>query len=183
MFIILSLYQRYHNIIRHYKKWKSLHPDTWIEHSVNQSSLSDAIKAAASCFDHNGRKHPHQYRLQIQHLKQYEDSLLLHLNAIQNVQHFSQLIRIVENAKVKGIGELAIYDTAVRIGAYLNLFPDLIYLHAGARIGAQGILGKLDSDVLDKRALPEPFSLSDLTCYELEDILCIYKAIFNRRRK
>lgn len=174
--------KRYHNIIRHYKKWKSLHPDTWIEHCVNQDNLVNAIKAAAASIDGSGRKHPHQYRLQRAHLEQYGESLLLYLEEIQNVQNFQQLIKVAEIARTKGVGELAIYDTAVRIGAYLNIFPDHIYLHAGARLGAKGLLGELHSEVLNKSELPEPFRSDDLSCYELEDILCIYKAIFNHRK-
>lgn len=174
--------QRYRNIIRHYKNWKSRHPDTWIENCVNQNDLAGAIRTAASSIDGAGRKHPHQYRLQRLHLAQFGDSLIQHLDEIQNVLSFEQLINIVRSASVTGIGELAIYDTAVRIGAYLNIFPERIYLHAGAKVGAKGLLGELQSDILEKDDLPEAFQSADLSCYELEDILCIYKAIFNNRR-
>jgi len=35
---------------------------------------------------------------------------------------------------IPGLGELYVYDTTLRIGAKLNLFPDKVYLHAGTRL-------------------------------------------------
>ena len=35
------------------------------------------------------------------------------------------------------LGELTVYDVAHRIGAYLQLEPDVVYLHRGTRIGAR----------------------------------------------
>jgi len=37
---------------------------------------------------------------------------------------------------IPGIGELAIYDTALRIAAKLRFEPAVVFLHAGTRIGA-----------------------------------------------
>lgn len=41
--------------------------------------------------------------------------------------------------EVAGIGELYVYDTAFRIGAYLRLPPTRVYLHAGTRDGARAL--------------------------------------------
>ena len=51
-------------------------------------------------------------------------------------------MKIVEECKVKGFGELSIYDTAVRIGAHLRIEPDKVYLHAGAREGIKALEDK-----------------------------------------
>lgn len=40
---------------------------------------------------------------------------------------------------IPGLGELYVYDTTLRIGAKLNLFPDKVYLHAGTRLGATAL--------------------------------------------
>jgi hypothetical protein len=40
---------------------------------------------------------------------------------------------------VTGIGELYVYDTALRIGAKLGVFPEKVYLHAGTRIGVRNL--------------------------------------------
>lgn len=76
---------------------------------------------------------------------------------------------------VRGLGELYIYDAAVRLGAYLGLAPDLIYLHAGTRAGALALgLGR-GRPYLQKRELPRPMQI--LTADEIESFLCIYKAV------
>ena len=38
------------------------------------------------------------------------------------------------------IGDLTVYDISTRIGAFLKLEPNRIYLHAGTRIGARALL-------------------------------------------
>jgi hypothetical protein len=40
-------------------------------------------------------------------------------------------------APIKGLGELYVYDTALRIGAKIGLLPRRVYLHAGTRVGAR----------------------------------------------
>jgi hypothetical protein len=69
--------------------------------------------------------------------------------------------------------ELTVYDTAQRIGAYLGIKPDRIYLHAGARAGARalGLRGRAESIL--RQDLPREFQR--LEPYEAEDCLCIYK--------
>ena len=170
--------QRLINIIRHYKKWKAANPDNCISHCANQSTLNEAIFQAALSIDHLGKKHPHQYRLKREYLEDFGNNILLHIDSISNVNNFEDLIRIVRTSRVYGIGELAIYDTAVRIGAFLDIWPDKIYLHAGAKIGALALNPNLLNDIISKDDLPPDFRTSDLSCYELEDILCIYKKMF-----
>ena len=53
-------------------------------------------------------------------------------------------MKIVEACakQIKGIGELTIYDTALRIGFYLDIYPDKVYLHAGTREGAKRLIGE-----------------------------------------
>jgi hypothetical protein len=52
-----------------------------------------------------------------------------------NCSSFDELFQMVDNAigGIHGIGPLTVYDTACRIGEYLNLKPEKIYLHAGTR--------------------------------------------------
>jgi hypothetical protein len=88
---------------------------------------------------------------------------------------FHELLQMVDDAirSIRGIGELAVYDTAHRIGAYLRLEPPKVYLHAGTRIGARALgLGK-GTNKLEIDELPAAFHR--LTAGEIEDCLCIYK--------
>jgi hypothetical protein len=72
------------------------------------------------------------------------------------------------------VGELMVYDTALRIGAFLKLEPVSVYLHAGTKTGAKAlgltVSGKKNINVTD---LPKEFR--KLKPHEIEDCLCIYK--------
>jgi hypothetical protein len=61
--------------------------------------------------------------------------------AIGTANSFADLIGIVASIAegVSGLGELYIYDTALRIGAKSGLEPDMVYLHAGTRKGAKAL--------------------------------------------
>jgi hypothetical protein len=88
---------------------------------------------------------------------------------------FSELITLTTRYldEIKGIGDLTVYDIAQRIGLYLSLQPELVYLYAGTRLGAKTLgLGRRQAK-LSINELPVPFSL--LTPSEIEDCLCIYK--------
>ena len=68
-------------------------------------------------------------------LKEVSERLIMNIDAVKAVKDFSEVIEVVNNARVKGFGELAIYDTSVRIGSYLNIEPENVFLHRGAREG------------------------------------------------
>ena len=72
------------------------------------------------------------------------------------------------------IGALALYDIALRIGAFLGREPELVYLHAGARTGARALgLSCRGRHALAPNEFPKEFARL-LPC-EIEDCLCIYK--------
>ena len=75
---------------------------------------------------------------------------------------------------VGGLGELYVYDTALRIGAKLNLLPNKVYLHAGTRSGAEALGFDGKATVLNVSDLPR--ELQKLEPHEIEDVLCIFKA-------
>jgi len=68
----------------------------------------------------------------------------------------------------------------MRIGIYLKLYPDFIYLHSGTKIGLENLLNKKIKDVyIKKENLPEPFWSCDLLSIQLEDLFCHYKKELN----
>lgn len=75
--------------------------------------------------------------------------------------------------RTRGIGELYVYDTALRIGAWLELFPGKVYLHAGTRWGARALGFDPKARALEVSELPQ--ELQQLEPYEIEDLLCIFK--------
>jgi len=170
--------QKLNDIIQQYVRFKRRNPDEWIQHSKKQKHLRDAIQGAALSINGQGEKHPHQYRLQKKNMQAFANNLINLERDIQNIQDFDGLIKIVESAAPNGIGELMIYDTAVRIGAFLGLSPSKVYLHAGTRKGLNKLVKNFKGDTIEKNQLPKPFKNSNLNCFELEDLLCIYKDQF-----
>lgn len=135
-----------------------------------QSSLADAVEAAALSELPDGKRHPHQRRIPGRVLRQAATTLT---NASFAVATFDELHEVVRTTigPLRGIGELAVYDVAYRIGAHLGLEPDKVYLHAGTREGARAL--DLGGATLWKDELPKAFHR--LSVGEIEDCLCSYK--------
>ena len=71
-----------------------------------------------------------------------------------------------------------VYDTSLRVGAYLGLTPRFVYLHAGARAGAKALGLNAGTKKLAMSDLPH--ELQVLAPEEVEDFLCIYKKTMAR---
>ncbi|SRR5260221_6919262 len=141
-------------------------------------SLQLAIRAAGYAEDHRGKRFSHQRRLKRISLH----AACVRLSGIQpvirGVISFEQLLQLIEDAlrDIRGIGELYCYDTALRLGAYLNLVPQVVHLHAGARLGA----GALRLDVSRRSINPRTLAvaLRRLRPHEVENFLCIFREAF-----
>lgn len=139
-----------------------------------QKSLPDAITKAALAELPNGGRFSHQWRIPGSVLAQARDALLK-LN-YSTVRTFAELYEKVAVAlrPIRGIGLLTIYDTAHRIGAFLKLSPEQVYLHAGVRTGAKALgLGDWRAK-LPMSVFPPAFQR--LRPEQVEDCLCIYKS-------
>lgn len=170
--------KKHQNIIDHYRRWRNQNPDTWIDYTIQQPDIPSAIKVAAKSVNKEGKRNNHQRRLKKKAIDDFTEKLIHKVEEIKKAKSFDDLMYIVESCKVKGIGKLACYDTANRIGYKIGVSPNKIYLHAGTKKGAERLLGrKLMINSIGKNELPEPFINSELDCAELEDILCIYKAV------
>ena len=147
----------------------------------NQPSLTAAIETAGLAIDCRGKRQLHQRRLSPSTLVKGRDALLRIKSAIRRATSFDELHSLVEGAvlPIKGINELYIYDTALRIGVKKGLLPAKVYLHRGTREGARalGFRGNAPLNVTDL-----PRELRRLPAHEIEDILCIYKDYFNEVR-
>ncbi len=90
--------------------------------------------------------------------------------------NFEVLYNDVRNAigKIKGIGDLTIYDTALRLG--FIMFPivlpeEYIYLARGAKRGAENLLGKA-VHYREHFSIFTPY-FGNLSSHFIEDFLCI----------
>ena len=149
-----------------------------LEWFAAQNTLREAINQAALGIYPQGKRHPHQRRLSNIGLQRSTIRLLAISNEIQDCSTFDELHSLIGETvgTIRGIGELYCYDTALRIGAYLSLHPQKVYLHRGTRDGAEllGIDGKRKTVGIEE--LPEAFW--SLEPHEAEDVLCIYKRLF-----
>jgi hypothetical protein len=169
-------------IIRDYKKRKLCKALAELDEFRTLSTLDECINNAGLAIHQNGKKYRHQFRISKKTLSIARDILLAHKKAIKKTRNFGELIVLVGCLleSVKGIGELYIYDTSLRIGSYLGYLPEKVYLHSGTRKGARK-LGFKNKYVIEMNELPKEFQ--QLDPFEVEDILCIYKKKFASMKK
>lgn len=166
------------NIIKHYRQDILKNPDRHIVDCTHATNFHLAIELAATARTTTGKKHPHQWRVPSAVLSHFAKVLVDNAGEIRKVKSFNELYERVEACKVKGVGELTIYDTAHRIGSHLGLNPDKVYLHSGTRIGAEKLIGRVKEKSITRHQLPLIIATSDLTEVEIEDILCRYKHLW-----
>jgi hypothetical protein len=91
--------------------------------------LRAAVERAAPAQRPDGKRYDHQRRLSGA-TPQQARRVLLELS-LQHCQFFHELHTAICEATsaIRGVGELMLYDTAVRIGAWLRLKPEHVYLN------------------------------------------------------
>ena len=139
----------------------------------DQASLHDAIrKAALSWWLPTTMRHPHQRRIPGSTLRECERRLQRRIKTLSRCTSFSALYLFVKDriGDLPHVGALTIYDITLRIGAYMRLSPEFVYLHSGALIGARrlGVKGF----VAHRGDFPTAFQR--LTPAEIEDCLCVF---------
>jgi hypothetical protein len=123
-------------------------------------SLRHAIRDAALCrcmMQPGRRRHPHQWRIPGSALRRAERALQLIINRLARSSDFEALHEEIARAigPIPKIGDLAIYDIAHRIGAYLGKSPRLVHLHRGTARGARHL--GFTGTTLDPKLLPPTF--------------------------
>jgi len=144
-----------------------------------QSTLREAVNYAARSIDNRKKRYSHQRRLKKVSLEQAQQILLTDIQSIEQARDFDALFELVDRIlkPVNGIGELYVYDTALRIGSKKGIYPTKIYLHAGTRVGAKALGFDGKAETLEKSALLVKYpEFHPLEPHEIEDVLCIFKA-------
>ena len=139
---------------------------------TSEPTVKDAVRRAAHARRADGKRYDHQRRLSPSVLR--EAAARLEQVDIATSRDFDELHRLIETTigPIHGIGELMVYDTALRIGAKLGLAPECVYLHAGTRQGARALGLNWRKPYLSVAECPE--ELHTLEPREIEDCLCIY---------
>ena len=145
-------------------------------------TLRRAIKAAALARTEDGGKHPHQWRIPCDVLREFGRCLSSREWDLREAPSFDELHRVVREVgdRIHGIGVLAVYDTALRIGVKRDLLPTRVYLHRGTMSGAGALGIDRSCPVISVSELPEPFA--DLKPHEIEDCLCIFKGLLSGKK-
>lgn len=142
-----------------------------------KDTLRKAVESASWAEDPDGETHPHQQRpsqLNSKTFQEIEKILLENLDELRSCSSFKELIETVESkiGDIGGVGPLMLYDTSQRIGAYLDIMPEKVFLHRGTKEGAEALGFDSGRDSISPEELPEPFQ--KLEPYEIEDCLCLY---------
>lgn len=171
----------YAEIVRDYEKRYRQHAADDLQFYMTRRTLADAVEFAGQAKTGDGKRQPHQRRIPGSVLSAARAEL--RQCDFSRCSSFHELLQIVDEAigSLRGIGELTVYDTARRIGAYLRLEPSKVYLHAGTRIGAREMGLGQGTKELEVGQLPVAFRR--LTPGEIEDCLCIYKDELKRISK
>jgi hypothetical protein len=152
-----------------------------IDRFRNMPDITTAIKIAAESRKENG----HPYKHQQKNCNFWPDSitaatrvLLDARDELEPCSDFDELHELVKNllSDIKFIGDLYCYDVAVRIGAFLDVLPERVYLHAGTRDGAMRLGLPTRKGVLEMSELPKP--LQGFLPWQAEDILCRFNKDF-----
>ncbi len=161
-------------LIKHYKKNKRPSSQKELNWFKSQPSLERAVEIAVSATNDRGKRYSHQCKIPKAALVQAKPVLMAMVNDFRQCESFDQVFDLVrELRKIQGIGELYVYDTALRIGAYLGLLPEKVYLHAGTRVGAKELGFDSKRKTIEMNELPPEFQ--ELQPLEVEDVFCIYK--------
>jgi hypothetical protein len=144
----------------------------------NMPSLEVAVHYAGLATDQREKRFSHQCRIPLPALRKGRKLLLGRVPQLAACGSFHKLHTLLSElfASVRGLGHLYTYDTALRVGAYLGLEPEHVYLHAGTRAGARALGLKVVQGYIEVSALPRQIRV--LAPHEAEDFLCIYKSQF-----
>lgn len=159
-------------IVRDYIRRYRPRSDADVRFMRGCASLEEALDVAGLCRNADGKRHGHQRRIPEAVLRKAR--LRLGKADPRRASSFADLHNLVEHTirPIRGIGPLAVYDITHRLGCYLGLEPEEVYLHAGTKVGANA-LGFARARTLDPADLPRAFRR--LRPHEIEDCLCIYK--------
>ncbi len=163
-------------VVRHYLAAFRACARAELESFRGEPTFVAAVRRAGRAEQADGRRFQHQWRSSPAHLEAAAERLVdraIDLAAASDFAKLYDVVGAVVNG-LPGVGEMYIYDTALRIGAYKETLPEEVFLHASTRASARA----LGVEVEGRRSLAMhelPAELHILEPHEVEDVLCIYK--------
>lgn len=165
----------YTAIVQHYILHQRAKLHNELHYFSSQPSLDLAIHEAVRAVDHRGKRLSHQRRLHTHVIPMSLPLMAAAKKLIARSNTFDELMSTVENIlnAVPRAGDLYRYDTSLRIGSYLGLYPTRVFLQTGAYDGARKISKDFRERSVSLAQFPAPFHA--LAPFELENLLCVYK--------
>ena len=122
-------------------------------------------------------RHSHQRRIRREVLAEAKLMLMKRISCVERSRSFTELYETVDHAigAVPGAGPLLVYDVAYRIGSFLSLEAEKVFLHTGTKLGAKAIGLDTKSGAIPVCEFPK--GLRNLSAAQLEDVLCIYRDV------
>lgn len=163
--------------------------DTVTEYCATANTLEQAITRACASRAANGKMHNHQSRVKEADRSEFAKQIILAFKkepkewdtrrkAFVPMQTFDALHDLCDLVKPPGIGPVTTYDVATRIGAYMKLEVQSLYLHAGVKEGWCLLYGvKKPTYELRIPRAELPKELRRIPTDEVEDMLCAYREI------
>ncbi len=179
---LAELVERYNRNIRRNEDWQLS------DFRNRYKPLEELIEDAVWGYLPDRTRDKHERRILKTALNQMVSRLLepIMLEEIKRSKSFDEVFTIIYELKVPNFDSLCVYDTAHRLGAYFNLYPEVVYLHCGALEGAENLFGGTEFKrlakyfcndpnypYLNKEQFPE--ELQELEPYHIENFLCHFK--------
>lgn len=151
-----------------------------------------AVYRAVASRRPSGKMHNHQSKVKESDRSWFGDLILREWPTANNgwPRSFDEFHDRLVEIRPHGIGPVTTYDVAVRIGAFLKLEPESLYLHAGVRQGWLELLPVepfgfrrrwAGIERIEPSLWPEEFT--GWKADELEDFLCTYRELFRSIRE
>jgi hypothetical protein len=145
------------------------------------TSFEEAVWIACESRRRSGKMHSHQTKVPKDARREFGYRIIRGFFDL-SLTDFDQFHDFLWDIKPIGIGPLTTYDVAIRVGAFLNLEPDAIYLHTGARLGWEALLGYRVMGPPPGAPYRAPRStwpvpLRALSADMAEDFLCTYREV------
>jgi hypothetical protein len=178
----------YHEILADYNHHAKQIDDDEIEFfsKHQRANFEEVLLLAGLAINAEGNRLAHMNRLRYASLSRGLTAIIVHKEALRNQSDFNALLNMIYMTLngVDHLNEMYWYDTALRIGAYLEKLPDHIYLHCGTRDGAIALEINTRKEngnyrvFIDIEDLPPELRDDSLKPLHYESLLCIYKDDF-----
>lgn len=168
--------------------------DQVVKFCAEAPDFATAVRRAVEARDADGKHHNHQSKVDITARRKFGSKIIALANrGALDLSDFDRMHDKMDERKPYGIGPVTVYDTAIRIAAFLGIEPNSVYLHAGVRQGYKAMceammrsLGTTDQFLLAwgyTKASKVPLDvfwspLHRLKADDVEDILCTYREVF-----